>query len=209
MMKKIIPLLLLSCLSVINLYAKEIVQFSGYVRDAETGAVVPLCAIYIQNENRGSISGYDGFFTFAAAKGDTILVKSLGYKVFKVVIPADLVTNSFTKELTIERDAYELKGVTIKPLPTPGQLRQAMLNLDIPNNLQQLAQQTIEQSILTDEISKKTNYDGKENYKQYVQSQVGYYYNQYGNQHPGISLTDPFAWARFIKDIKNKKKKKN
>lgn len=208
-MKKIIPLLLLSCLSVINLYAKEIVQFSGYVRDAETGAVVPLCAIYIQNENRGSISGYDGFFTFAAAKGDTILVKSLGYKVFKVVIPADLVTNSFTKELTIERDAYELKGVTIKPLPTPGQLRQAMLNLDIPNNLQQLAQQTIEQSILTDEISKKTNYDGKENYKQYVQSQVGYYYNQYGNQHPGISLTDPFAWARFIKDIKNKKKKKN
>ncbi|MEN9447735.1 MAG: hypothetical protein RJA25_1025 [Bacteroidota bacterium] len=208
MMKKILPLLLLSCFSVVTLFAKEIVQFSGYVRDVESGAIVPLCAVYIQNENRGTITGYDGFFTFAAAKGDTVLVKSLGYKTFKVVVPADLDGSSFTKEISLDREAYELKGVTIKPLPTPGQLRQAMLNLDIPNNLQQLAQQTIEQSILSDEISKKINFDGKENYKQYVQSQVGYYYNQYGNQHPSISLTDPFAWARFIKDIKAKKKKK-
>lgn len=207
MMKKILPLILLSCFSIISLSAKEIIQFSGYVRDAETGSIVPLCAVYIQNENRGTITGYDGFFTFAAAKGDTIIVKSLGYKIFKVAIPADLESSSFMKDISLDREAYELKGVTIKPLPTPGQLRQAMLNLDIPNNLQQLAQQTIEQSILSDEISKKINFDGKENYKQYVQSQVGYYYNQYGNQHPGISLTDPFAWARFIKDIKAKRKK--
>lgn len=209
MVKKIIYVVLLNCISLLALNAKEIIQFSGYVRDAESGSVVPLCAVYIQGENRGTISGYDGFFTFAAAKGDTIVVKSLGYKSFKVVIPNDIENKSFTKEISLDRDAYELKGVTIKPLPSPGQLRQAMLNLDIPDNLQQLAQQTIEQSILNDEISKKINYDGKENFKQYVQSQVGYYYNQYGNQHPGISLTDPFAWARFIKDIKAKKKKKN
>ena len=209
MMKKIVYVILLNCISLFALNAKDIIQFSGYVRDIESGSPVPLCAVYIQGENRGTISGYDGFFTFAAAKGDTIVVKSLGYKSFKVVIPNDIENKSFTKEISLDRDAYELKGVTIKPLPSPGQLRQAMLNLDIPDNLQQLAQQTIEQSILSDEISKKINYDGKENFKQYVQSQVGYYYNQYGNQHPGVSLTDPFAWARFIKDIKAKKKKKN
>ena len=207
-MKKILPILLLNCLCFLAVSAKEVIQFSGYVRDAETGAIIPLCAVYIQNENRGTITSYDGFFTFVVGKGDTILVKSLGYKTFKVAIPKDLEVSSFTKEITIERDVFELKGVTIKPLPTPSQLRQAMINLDIPNNLQQLAMNTIEQSILTDEISKKTNFDGKENFNQYVKSQVGYYYNRNGNQHPGISLTDPFAWARFIKDIKAKKKKK-
>jgi len=123
MIKKILPLLLLNCLSIFSLHAKEIVQFSGYVRDAETGAVVPLCAVYIQNENRGTITGYDGFFTFAAAKGDSILVKSLGYKIFKVVIPSDLDATSFTKEIALEREAYQLPTATIKPLPTPGQLR--------------------------------------------------------------------------------------
>ncbi|MCC6582754.1 MAG: carboxypeptidase-like regulatory domain-containing protein [Chitinophagales bacterium] len=207
-MKKLVTFFLINSLCLFAVSAKDIIQFSGFVRDAETGAVVPLCAVYIQNENRGTITGYDGFFTFAAGKGDTVLVKSLGYKTFKVAIPTDLETSSFTKEIGLERDLYELKGVTIRPLPTPSQLRQAMVNLNIPDNLQELAQNTIEQSILTDEISKKTNFDGKENFSQYVQSQVGYYYNRNGNQRPGISLTDPFAWARFIKDIKAKKKKK-
>lgn len=208
-MKKLFTLLFINCLCLLALNAKDIIQFSGYVRDSETGAVVPLCAVYIQYENRGTITGYDGFFTFAAGKGDTILVKSLGYKTFKVVIPDDLTTTSFTKEIGLERELYELKGVTIRPLPTPNQLRQALINLDIPNNLQELAQNTIEQSILTDEISKQMNFDGKENFNQYVQSQATYYYNRYGNQHPSITLTDPFAWSRFIQDIKAKKAKSN
>lgn len=188
--------------------AKDVIQFSGFVRDSESNVPVPFCAVYIQNENRGTITGTDGYFIFVAGKGDTIVVKSLGYKTFKIAIPSDYEQKSFTKEVGLERDVVQLKGVTIKPLPTPGQLRHAMLNLDIPNNLQELAQQTIEQSILTDEISKKTNFDGKENFNQYVQSQAEYYYNRYGNQRPGISLTNPFAWAQFIKDIKAKKKKK-
>ena len=188
--------------------AKDVIQFSGYVRDAESNSPIPFCAIYIQNENRGTITGMDGFFTFVVGKGDTVIVKSLGYKTFKIAIPNELEATSFTKEVSIERDVIELKGVTIKPLPSPNQLRQAMINLKIPNNLQELAQQTIEQSILTDEISRNMHFDGKENFNQYVQSQVSYYYSRNGNQHPSISLTDPFKWASFIKEIKEKRKKK-
>ncbi len=205
-MKRFAAIFLLICMYTIA-GAKEVVQFSGFVRDAESGVAVPFCAIYIQNENRGTISGTDGFFTFVAAKGDTIIIKSLGYKMFKIVIPSDLETTSFSKDITLEKDIIELPGTTIHPLPTPGQLRYAMLNLDIPDNLQDLAKQTIEQSILNDEISQKTNFDGKENFNQYIQSQVSYYYSRNGNQRPGISFTDPFKWAQFIKDIKAKKKK--
>lgn len=188
--------------------AKEVVQFSGFVREVETSTPIPFCAIYVQGENRGTISGYDGFFSFVAGKGDTVLIKSLGFKTFKIVIPSDLEMTSFSKDIALEKDYIQLGNVTIRPLPTPGQLRHAMLNLDIPDNLQDLAKNTIEQSILNDEISSKTNFDGKENFNQYVQSQANYYYNRYGNQHPGISLTNPFAWAQFIKDIKAKKKNK-
>ena len=207
-MKHFLVLLLLNSALFSAVNGKEVLQFSGYVRDIETNAPIPFCAVYIQNENRGTITGMDGFFTFVVGKGDTITAKSLGYKVFKIAVPGDLTASSFTKEVTLEREVIELKGVTIRPLPTPSQLRQAMINLNIPNNLQQLAQQTIENSIITDQISRNTKYDGKENFNQYVQSQVDYYYNRNGNQHPGISLTNPFAWASFIKDIKAKKKKK-
>lgn len=208
-MKRITVILMLS-FTFFTAFSKDVVQFSGFVRDATTNSPIPFSAIYVQNENRGTISGYDGFFTFVVGKGDTILVKSLGFKVFKVVVPADLDVSSFTKEITLERDVYELDSVVIakKRLPTPGQLGWAIANLDIPNSMQELAQKTIEQSILNDEISRNTKYDGKENFNQYVQSQADYYYNRNGNQRPGISLTNPFAWASFIKDIKAKKKKK-
>ncbi|MEZ5054448.1 MAG: carboxypeptidase-like regulatory domain-containing protein [Chitinophagales bacterium] len=192
-----------------SVWAKDVVQFSGFVRDAESNTPVPFSAVYIQGENRGTISGYDGFFSFVAGKGDTVLIKSLGFKTFKVVVPSDLTATSFSKDIGLEKDYVQLGNVTIRPLPTPGQLRHAMLNMDIPDNLQDLAKNTIEQSILNDEISGKTNFDGKENFNQYVQSQANYYYNRYGNQHPGISLTNPFAWANFIKDIKARKKKKD
>lgn len=187
---------------------KQIVQFSGYVKDVESGSIVPYAAVYIQNKNQGTITGPDGFFTFAAAKGDTILIKSLGYKPFKVVIPEDLESTSFSKEVLLERDIIELQGVTIRPLPEPNQLRQAMINLDIPDNMAELAQQTIANSIIDDEIERNTRYDGAENYNQYVKQQTEYYYSRFGNQRPGISLTNPFAWAEFIKAVKNGEFKK-
>lgn len=205
MRKLLILFLLFGCF---KLRAKEVIQFSGFVHDVATNAPLPFCAIFIQGENRGTITDLDGYFNFVVGKGDTILVTSVGYKKFKIIVPEDLDKSSFYKEIRMERDVMELPGVTIRPLPTPAQLRHAMINLDIPDNMQQLAQQAIEQSILTDAISRKMNYSGSENYNQYVQQQVGYYYNRYGNQRPGISLTNPFAWAQFIKSIKDKKKKK-
>lgn len=187
--------------------AADLVQFSGYVKDNESFTGVPYAAIYIKDKNKGTITNPDGFFNFVVAKGDTIVVKSLGYQTFMVVVPEQIDGTVYSKEINLEREVYTLKGVTIKPLPEPNQLRQAVLNLDIPDNLTALAQQTIANSILNDEFDKKMKYDGAENFNNYAKEQANYYYNRYGNQRPGISLTDPFAWAKFVKSIKDKKKK--
>ena len=72
--KKIIYVVLLNCISLLALNAKEIIQFSGYVHDAESGSVVPLCTVYIQGENRGTISGYDGFLILQPPKGIQLLL---------------------------------------------------------------------------------------------------------------------------------------
>lgn len=201
-----IILLILSTVLITS--AKNIVQFSGFIRDIETSSPIPYAAIYIYENNRGTISGPDGFFSFAVAEGDTIIVSSLGYKTFTLVIPKNIGQTSFAKEILLDRDPIMLDEVLITPLPEPHQLRQAILSLNIPDNLAELAQQTIANSIINDEIERNTQYDGAENYNAYVKSQTEYYYNRFGNQRPGISLTDPFAWAKFIQSIKDKKKRK-
>lgn len=203
---KSILVLIFACITLF-VSSKELVQFSGYVKDNESLAGIPYAAIYIKQQNKGTITNPDGFYNFVVAKGDTILIKSIGYKTYTVIIPFDIDGTSYSKDLLLEREAYELKGVTIRPLPEPNQLRQAVLNLDIPNVLTELAQQTIANSILNDNFDKNMKYDGAENYNYYAREQANYYYNRFGNQRPGISLTDPFAWAKFVKSIKDKKKK--
>lgn len=178
---------------------KEVVQFSGIVRDEVSGAPVPFCIIYVDKERRGTVSTLEGFFSFAVAKGDIILFKSLGYKPVKIQVPYDARGNSYYKDITLPREIYTLDTFTVYPLPKPHQLRQAMVNLDVPENMIDLAKKTIEKSKL-DEMNLITRYDPSENFNQYVKTQVQTYYS-YGQPAP-IRLFDAFSWVEFFKALK-------
>lgn len=178
---------------------KEVVQFSGIIRDEVSGSPIPFSAIYTEKDARGTIASLDGFFSFVVAKGDVIIVKSLGYKTIKITVPEDVPGLSYYRDIEMPREAYELDEVTIYPLPQPNQLRHAIVNLEVPDNLVQLAQKTIANSRLED-LSLATKYDGVENFNQYVKAQVATYYS-YGQPRP-IKLFDAFAWAEFIKSLK-------
>ncbi|MCO5248377.1 MAG: carboxypeptidase-like regulatory domain-containing protein [Chitinophagales bacterium] len=181
---------------------REITQFSGIIQDEISKAPVPFAIIYVDKEKRGTVSTINGFFSFAASKGDVVIVKSLGYKPLRMQIPLDALGDSYYKDIILERAIYSLDTVTVYPLPKPHQLRQAIANLDLPDNMVDLAQKAIEKSKL-DELAKGTHYDGTENFNQYIQNQVQSYYH-YGQPAP-IHLLDAFSWAKFIQSIRKKK----
>lgn len=208
-MKQLIVLLAFISLSSSVLHAqlrkdskKEITQFSGIVKDKVSQAEIPFAIVYVDRERRGTVSTVDGFFSFAVAKGDVILAKSLGYEPLKIVIPEDAVGNSYYMDLELERATYLLDTTVIYPMPKPHQLRQAIVSLDLPENMVDLAKKTIERSRL-DEVAKATPYDGTENFNQYLKNQVQSYYH-YGQPAP-IKLFDVFSWAEFIKSLKKSK----
>lgn|GEM_PF-2432637 len=182
---------------------KEVVQFSGMIRDEISKAPVPFAIVYVDKEKRGTVSTLEGFFSFAVAKGDIILFKSLGYKPLRVQVPYDAAGTSYFKDIEMARETYMLDTFTVYPLPKPHQLRQAMVNLDVPENMVDLAKKTIEKSKL-EELTKATRYDGTENFNQYVKNQVQSYYH-YGQPAP-IKLFDVFSWAEFIKSLRKNKK---
>lgn len=181
---------------------KSIIQFSGMVKDEISNAPIPFAIVYVDKEKRGTVTTMEGFFSFAAAKGDAIIVKSIGYKPLKLNIPLDATGSTYYKDIQMTREIYEFDTITIYPLPKPHQLRQAIANLDLPNDMVLKAQKAIEKSKL-DEIAKNTRYDGSENFNQYLKNQVQSYYH-YGQPAP-IKLFDVFSWAEFIKSIKKKK----
>lgn len=180
---------------------RQITQFSGIVKDGVSGAPVPFAIVYVDKQKRGTVSTMEGFFSFAVAKGDIVLFKSIGYKPLKMQVPFDAEGNSYYKDVHLQRETYMVDTVNIYPMPKPHQLRQAIVNLDIPDNMVDLAKQAIEKSKL-DEITKATHYDSRENFNQYLQTQVESYYH-YGQPAP-IKLLDVFSWAKFIKSLKKK-----
>lgn len=181
---------------------REITQFSGIIQDEISKAPVPFAIIYVDKERRGSVSSMEGFFSFAVSKGDVVVVKSIGYKPLRMQIPLDAIGDSYYKDIVLKREIYSLDTITVYPLPKPHQLRQAITNLDLPDNMVDLAQKAIEQSKL-DELTKTTHYDGTENFNQYIKNQVQSYYH-YGQPAP-IKLFDAFSWAKFIQSIRKKK----
>jgi hypothetical protein len=185
---------------------KEVVQFSGIVKDEVSNAPIPFSIVYVDRERRGTVSTIEGFFSFAVAKGDIIVVKSLGYKPVKLQVPYDARGNTYYKDIVLPREVYTLDTFTVYALPKPHELRQAMINLDVPETMVELAKKTIEKSRLED-MTLVTRYDPTENFNQYVKSQVQTYYS-YGQPAP-IRLFDAFSWAEFFKSIKKGDFKRN
>lgn len=185
---------------------KEVVQFSGIVKDEVSNAPIPFSIVYVDRERRGTVATIEGFFSFAVAKGDIIVIKSLGYKPVKLQVPYDARGNTYYKDVILPREVYTLDTFTVYALPKPHELRQAMINLDVPETMIELAKKTIEKSRLED-MTLVTRYDPSENFNQYVKSQVQTYYS-YGQPAP-IRLFDAFSWAEFFKSIKRKDFKKN
>lgn len=184
---------------------RDIVQFSGIVRDVSTGEPIPFVTVFIDKKFRGTITNLDGFFSFVAQKGDSIVIRSVGYREERLQIPEELSGDSYHVMYGLEADTILLDEVVIYPWPSRQQFRQHFINLEVPEDLQDLARQTFERATLED-FSLLTDYDGNENFDQFVNKYVGEVY--YQGQSAPIQLMNPFAWAQFIKAIKEGKFKR-
>ena len=83
-MKKIIFIFIL-LMPLQNLFAqhgnsKHVIQFSGMVLSSDSLEVLPYAVIYDKTNGMGTYSNYSGFFTFAAAEGDSISFSYVGFK---------------------------------------------------------------------------------------------------------------------------------
>jgi hypothetical protein len=194
----LIAALAISVPSGLKAQEKDVVQFSGILKDISTGQPLPFATVYVDKVFRGTITNLDGFFTFVVEKGDSIIIRSVGYKEKRLMIPKKLQGDSYHVMYGLENDTILLDEVVIYPWPTHQQFRQAFINLEVPDDLQELAEQTFANSSL-EEFSLWTDYDGSENFDQFITNYVGEVY--YQGQSAPIQLLNPFAWAQFIKAI--------
>ncbi len=201
-------ILFLSCLNG-NLQAQvsedELIQFSGIIVSADSINPVPFTHILVKNTRRGTVADYYGYFSFVAAKSDTILFSAVGFKKGKFIIPDTVTSNRYSLIQVMTSDTILLSQTVIYPWPSREEFKQTFLNYDVPDDDYERARKNLDPEQLRD-IAANIPMDGSMNYRYSMQLHQQKLY--YMGQTQPITVLNPFAWAEFIKAWKEGKFKR-
>jgi len=199
---------------------RPLVQLSGVITAPDGISAIPYSTVNIRHSFRGTIAGLDGFYSLVVAEKDTIEYRALGFKKFSVIVPTGNAEQKYTQNVLLETDTLSELPTTVSPYLTPEEFKQAFLSLKLKDDLTERAKKNLDQENMR-ELYESLARDGQEN-QLYTLQQIAsssYYaggqknYSMLGNGVPvPTSLLNPFAWAEFIKAIKEgkyKKKKKD
>ncbi|NOZ47906.1 MAG: carboxypeptidase-like regulatory domain-containing protein [Chlorobi bacterium] len=177
----------------------SVIQLSGFIT-VDSAKAVPYAHIINITKNQGTLSNFQGFFSFALEKSDTVLFSSLGFKHKLLILPDSIKTTEYFLNIHMEVDTFLINEIEVFPWPTYAQFKQAFLELDIPDDDYERALKNIE-IINIQKYAESSYADAGLSYKTYMNQQYNQLYSR--GQYPINNLLNPLAWAKFIKAIRN------
>lgn len=177
---------------------KKIVQFSGIVVGGDSLYGISDVAIYVPRTGRGVFSNNIGYFSIPVLSGDTVRIKSAGFKDKDFSMPDT--TERLSVVIHLELDTFHLPEIVLWPYPEFRDFKEAFLALELRNETNDYLAKNLNEQILK-RMLYNTEQSSSANHRYYLNQQATR--QQYQNSAPVLSLTNPFAWARFIKDIKS------
>ncbi len=185
---------------------KRVVQVSGLVVSGDSLYGVPGVAVYIPKSGRGTNTNYVGYFSLPALIGDSIIINSIGYRVRRYVVPDTLRSDKMSLIIELMEDTLMLPTIEIFPWPTEQLFKEAFLGLKLPEQDMNNMNQNLNEQVLK-RMLYSTSASGAENHRYYMQKQVQVSDTRYNMVSPAMVFSNPFAWSRFITDIKKKRYK--
>jgi hypothetical protein len=176
--------------------SKHVIQFSGMVLSSDSLEVLPYAVIYDKTNGMGTYSNYSGFFTFAAAEGDSISFSYVGFKKRWIKIPIHLPDDRYSIMQLLAEDTVNLPVTVIRPYPRPEEFKKAFLNLKVPDDDLVRAEKNLKK-MSDDELRMAVPTDGRESAATYLRNYASSYY--YKGQIPPQNIFNPLAWAEFFK----------
>lgn len=178
----------------------RLIQFSGVILGNDTRRYASFVSIVNPKNNRGTVSDYQGYFSFVATPSDTFVFSAVGYKKQLVALPPEAKDKeSFTKNIILERDTFQLPLVNIYPWPDVESFKRDFISRNIPDDDLVTAQKNLKRESLII-LGRNQAFDGAQNAKLYYQRQAQQLYFQ--GQYAPNQLLNPLAWAQFFQMVK-------
>jgi hypothetical protein len=179
---------------------ERLIQVTGIISDEESNPV-PGVSIISHKLRRGTISELSGIYNVISMPGDTIRLSALGYKNAEIIVPSDIGTRQYTKDVVLLNDTIAIKDVVIMPWKNYEEFKREILaekkiKPEIKNMYDNLA--SVQNSIINSSNYKVSPEAG---YRMAMQQNANALYTR--GQYPANNLLNPFAWAKLVSGIKH------
>jgi hypothetical protein len=174
-----------------------LIQFSGLLVSADSIYPIPFANIFILRKPYGTYSNLDGYFSFVAKKGDTIVFTHVEFQKSYFVIPDTLHDFKYNIVKLMVQDTFFFPGVVVMPMPNRATFDYMFTTKQLPNDDLQRAKMNLERERLREEAMNLNSQDASIAYKNLTNmyAQKNYYA---GGQLPPMNIMNPFAWLQFF-----------
>lgn len=183
----------------------QVIQFSGLVTTGDSLYGVPGVTVYVPKAGRGTVTNDYGYFSMAVLAGDSVVIRAIGYQHLTVKIPKNYNKQSYSVILELKEDVTVLPEVRIFPYPTEKDFKQAFLKLKLPERNLTGPERSLNEKILAAMFA-ETPMGVSSNFRNSMDMQQLERDRRNGlapNPRTNNPLLNPFAWMKFIEQIKS------
>ncbi|EOR94692.1 : hypothetical protein [Arcticibacter svalbardensis MN12-7] len=182
---------------------KPLVQFSGIIYNIDSNVVVPYVTVTNRSKQNKMVSAnFQGYFSFVANEGDTIVFSSVGYRREALVIPPGREDKSYTVIVKMKAEVVNLPMVTVLPWASVDEFTKEFMSLKFADDDLEIAKKNVTRSSLM-AMAKNLPRDGQEMRGVNFQNNHIALTNKAMNMRMANPLLNPFAWGSFIQQIIN------
>ena len=187
---------------------QDAVQVSGVILAQDSARqTIPNAKIQVKGRPLLVESGADGFFSIAAAPGDSIVFRRFGFAPEKLWVPDSLTGDSYLAVIQMEWNTLELEEVILYPWPRPEDLNRELLAMEIKTTERDIALRNLAIQSLKEQARAMGMDAGEmQRYIMTAQAQSVHNANRYYGSNGGTAvlgrLSDPFAWSQLFNALK-------
>jgi hypothetical protein len=177
---------------------KKLIQFTGRVTD-ELLQPMPFAQVLVLQNYHGALTNVYGNFSLVVEEKDSVLISAVGYKNRYLVVPQNLPTKFYYKDIVLRMDTLAIAEAQIYPWKTYEDFKEAFVNLKLPTDDMERARRNI--ALIRTQIIMDHEPSARANFQYIMEKQYQQTFTQ--GQFPSYQILNPFAWAKFFKALKN------
>lgn len=178
----------------------NVIQFTGIVVGGDSLYGIPNVAVYVTKTGRGVFTNEVGYFSLPALSGDTVNIKALGFQERNIVVPDT--SDKVSLIIQLEIDTLVLPEIVLWPYPDFQSFKKAFLALELESRHQDYAAKNLDAELLRRMVY-NSGASANMNQRYFMYQQANRQMRKYSSPAYLYNFLNPFAWAKFIKDVKS------